>query len=132
MILISFGAFYFGALVYISIKFLRPELYHLNTTSFRWIAIGHIALVFLIFSLIVITFLYLGIGVFRLKMKARKIALWVTGINFLCIVSTNYEWRANVTRVLLLSATFLVYYCLLKKSIRDNFLDAESRPTIDQ
>ena len=132
MILISFGVFYFGVLVYISIKFLRPELYHLNTTNFRWLAIGHIAGIFLVFGLIIISFLYSGIGVFRLKMKARKIALWVTGINFLSVISTNYEWRANVTRVLLLSATFFVYYCILKKTVRGDFINTGNRPTTEQ
>jgi hypothetical protein len=126
-ILISFGIFYLAVLVCISINFLRPELYHFNTTKFRWIAIGHIAWIFLVFGLIIISFLYSGIGVFRLKMKARKIALWVTGINFLSVIPTNYEWRANVTRVLLLSATFFVYYCLLKKTVRGDFINAKSR-----
>ncbi len=132
VILIVFGIFYLGVLVYISIKFLRPELYHLNTTRFRWIAVGHIALVFIVFGLIIISFLYAGIGVFRLKSKARKIAFWVSGINFLSFVSTNYEWRANITRVLLLFATLLVYYCLSKKPIREHFINAESRTTLDQ
>ena len=52
VILIVFGVFYLAVLAYISIKFLRPELDHLNTTNFKWIAVGHIALVYIIFGLI--------------------------------------------------------------------------------
>jgi hypothetical protein len=126
-ILVVFEVCYVGVLVYISIKFLRTELYHLKTTSFSWIAVGHIALVFIIFGLIIISFLYAGVGLLSLKRKARKVALWVTAISFFSFVSTNYEWRANVTRFLLLSATLLVYYCLLKKPIREHFINAESR-----
>ena len=118
--------FYLAVLAYISIKFLRPELDHLNTTNFRWIAVGHIALVYIIFGLIFISFFYAGIGVLRLKRKARKIALWVTGINFLSFFSTNYEWRANVIRILLVLATFVVYYYLLKKPIKEQFVNGES------
>jgi len=121
MILVAFSLFYLTVLIYISVKFLKPELAHLNIDEFKWIAIGHIFFVYMIFGLIFFSFMYAGIGILSLKRKARKIALWATGVNFLSLLPSNYEWRANVTRILLILASLVIYYCLLKKSIRAQF-----------
>ena len=39
----------------------------------------------------------------------------------LSFFSPNYEWRANVTRFILLLASIVVYYYLLRKSIKEQF-----------
>ena len=93
----------------------------MNATNFRWIALGHIFLVYVVFGLILFSFVYAGMGVLKFKSKARKIALWATGVNVLSFVSTNYGWRANITRILLISASIIIYYFLFKKPIKEQF-----------
>ena len=120
-ILICFGAFYLMILIYISIKFLAPEYTYLSSNNFTWIAILRILLTYVVFSSICFLFIYSGIGVLKLKKKARSIALWVTCINLLSLFSPNYKWQANVTRIILIIASLVVYYFLLKKPVKELF-----------
>lgn len=119
ILLIGFAAYYTFSLWHIIVNVASPRLSHLKSLDKAWLAYVQISIIIFGFGAIIVLFLYSGIKIVRYSERFRKIAIFLTALNFTILYSFMYS--INFIKITIIIMSIIVYFILLNKKIKSKF-----------